>query len=135
MPQNTRPSSIDCASPSSSALCDNSKLVINQVMKESSCKSPLMAAYCQEVRKLEDKFQGIELRHILQKDNNATDFLAKLAARRDPSLSGIFINDLPKPFTCVLEGPIQTRPDVKPAPEGSDPDAKLALGAPNPVPP
>ena len=34
----------------------NSKLVVNQVMKESSCKSPLMAAYCQEVRKLKDKF-------------------------------------------------------------------------------
>ena len=34
----------------------DSELVIDQVMKESSCKSPLMATYCQEVRKLEDKF-------------------------------------------------------------------------------
>ena len=34
----------------------DSKLVIDQVMKESSCKSPLMTAYCHEVRKLEDKF-------------------------------------------------------------------------------
>ena len=34
----------------------DSELVIDQAMKESSCKSPLMAAYCQEVRKLEDKF-------------------------------------------------------------------------------
>jgi len=33
-----------------------SELVIDQVMKESSCQSPLMAAYCQEVCKLEDKF-------------------------------------------------------------------------------
>ena len=33
----------------------DSKLVVDQVMKE-SYKSPLMAAYCQEVRKLEDKF-------------------------------------------------------------------------------
>jgi len=32
------------------------ELVVDQVMKESSYKSPLMAAYCQEVRKLEDKF-------------------------------------------------------------------------------
>ena len=32
------------------------ELVVDQVMKESSCKSPLMATYCQEVRKLEDKF-------------------------------------------------------------------------------
>ncbi|XP_066374487.1 uncharacterized protein [Miscanthus floridulus] len=34
----------------------DSELVVNQVMKESSCKRPLMAAYCQEVCKLEDKF-------------------------------------------------------------------------------
>ena len=32
------------------------ELIVDQVMKESSCKSPLMTAYCQEVRKLEDKF-------------------------------------------------------------------------------
>ena len=34
----------------------DSELVVDQVMKEYSCKSPLMAAYCQEVCKLEDKF-------------------------------------------------------------------------------
>ena len=34
----------------------NLELVVDQVMKESSYKSPVMAAYCQEVRKLEDKF-------------------------------------------------------------------------------
>ena len=32
------------------------ELVVDQVMKESSCKSPLMTAYCQEVHKLKDKF-------------------------------------------------------------------------------
>ena len=34
----------------------DSELVIDQVMKESSCKRPLMTAYCKEVRKLVDKF-------------------------------------------------------------------------------
>ena len=34
----------------------DSELVVDQVMKESSCKSPLMVAYCQEVCKLEDRF-------------------------------------------------------------------------------
>ena len=34
----------------------DSELVIDQVMKESSYKRPLMATYCQEVRKLKDKF-------------------------------------------------------------------------------
>ena len=37
-------------------VCGDSELVVDHVMKESSCKSPLMTAYCQEVRKLEDKF-------------------------------------------------------------------------------
>lgn len=30
----------------------------------SSCKSDVMSRYCQEVRKLEGKFDGIELKHI-----------------------------------------------------------------------
>ena len=59
----------------------DSELVVDQVMKESSCKSPLMIAYCQEVHKLEDKFQGIELHHVPRRDNDADNFLVKLAAR------------------------------------------------------
>jgi len=75
-------------------------------MKESSCKIPFTAAYCQEVRKLEDKFQGIELHHVPRKDNDATDFLAKLAAKRDPSLARVFINNVHEPSACILEGPV-----------------------------
>ena len=37
-------------------ICGDSELVVDQVMKESSCKSPLMSAYCQDVCKLENKF-------------------------------------------------------------------------------
>ena len=37
-------------------VCGDSELVVDQVMKESSYKSPLMIAYCQEVCELEDKF-------------------------------------------------------------------------------
>ena len=103
-------------------------------MKEFSCKTPLMAAYCQEVCKLKDKFQGIELHHVPRKDNTAADFLAKLAARRDPSPSRIFINDLHEPSTHVLEGLIHTHPDAKLASEGSNPNARPVLGAPTPMP-
>ena len=46
------------------------------------------------------------MHHIRQKDNDAADFLAKFAARRDPSLNGIFINDLHESSAHVLEGPI-----------------------------
>ena len=87
-----------------------------------------MAAYCQEVCKLEDKFQGIELHHIPRRDNGAADFLTKLATMWDPSPSGVFINDVHESFARILEGPIQTHPDAKPAPGGSNPDAEPALG-------
>jgi hypothetical protein len=33
-------------------------------MKESSCRSAKMVAYCQEVHQLEDKLDGLELNHI-----------------------------------------------------------------------
>ena len=92
-------------------------------MKESSYKSPLMTAYCQEVRKLEDKFQGIELHHIPRRDNDAADFLMKLATRRDPSPSGVFINDVHEPSIRILGGPTQTHPDAPTALGGSAPDA------------
>jgi ribonuclease HI len=42
----------------------DSQLVINQVMKNSHCHDPKMEAYCDEVRRLEDKFYGLELNHI-----------------------------------------------------------------------
>jgi ribonuclease HI len=44
----------------------DSTLVVNQVMRESDCRDSRMAAYRQEVRKLEEKFDGFELHHILQ---------------------------------------------------------------------
>ena len=74
-------------------------------MKESSYKSPLMAAYCQEVRKLKDKFRGIELHHVPQKDNDAAHFLAKLVARREPPTDGVFVNDLHELSARIQEDP------------------------------
>ena len=58
----------------------DSQLVVNQVMKESSCHDTNMAAYCQEVRRLEDKFNGLELNHIPRCLNEAADALAKAAS-------------------------------------------------------
>jgi len=42
----------------------DSQLVIDQVMKASSCHDPKMEAYCKEVRRLEDKFHDLELVHV-----------------------------------------------------------------------
>ena len=75
---------------------------------------------------------GVKLHHVPRRDNDAADFLAKLAARWDPSPSRIFINDLHEPSARILEGSIQTHLDAKLVPGGSDPAAKPALGGSDP---
>ena len=49
-------------------------------MKELSCHNAKIAVYCQEVRQLEDKFNGLELNHILRRLNEVADTLAKMAS-------------------------------------------------------
>ena len=49
-------------------------------MKESCCHDTKMEAYYQEVRRLEDKFDGLELNHIPRRLNEAADTLAKAAS-------------------------------------------------------
>jgi hypothetical protein len=43
----------------------DSELIFNQVMRESNYRDSRMATYRQEDGKLEDKFDGFELHHIL----------------------------------------------------------------------
>jgi hypothetical protein len=70
-------------------------------MKESSCHDPRMAAYCQAVCLLEDKFDGLELNHVVRRFNEAMDELAKLAFSRELVPYDIFASDLHKPsVTC-----------------------------------
>jgi ribonuclease HI len=75
----------------------DSKLVVDQVMKDSNCESPLMDAYCQEVQKLEGKFWGLDLHQISRKENLDANALAKMAAERKPVPSGVFVNHLNTP--------------------------------------
>jgi hypothetical protein len=45
-------------------------------MKESTCQNKKMEPYYKEVLKLEGRFDGIELHHILQRDNKEANALA-----------------------------------------------------------
>ena len=47
-------------------------------MKEASCHDSKMASYYDEVQNLKEIFNGLELHHILRRDNLATDALAKI---------------------------------------------------------
>ena len=60
----------------------DSQLVIDQVMKNSHCRDPKMEAYCDKVRRLEDKFYGLEINHIARRYNETADELAKIASGR-----------------------------------------------------
>ena len=60
----------------------DSDLVVNQVIKEWDIRSTAMTTYCVAVRKLEKKFDGMELHHILRSQNQAVDDLAKLGSTR-----------------------------------------------------
>lgn len=71
----------------------DSQLVVDQIMKVSSCHSDVMAAYCQEVCKLEGKFDALELKHIPRWCNEAAGSLVKMASGRETIPPGIFAND------------------------------------------
>ena len=66
-------------------------------MKESSCHDAKMAAYYQEVRRLEDKFNGLELNHIPRRLNEVANALAKAASGQEPVPIGVFSSDQYKP--------------------------------------
>jgi ribonuclease HI len=75
----------------------DSQLVINQVMKNSHCRDPKMEAYCDEVRRLEDKFYGLELNHVARRYNETADELAKIASGRTTVPPDVFSRDLHQP--------------------------------------
>jgi ribonuclease HI len=58
----------------------DSLLVVNQANNEWLCLDDKMLLYCQELRKLENNFDGLEYLHILQRKNEVTDELAKLSS-------------------------------------------------------
>jgi ribonuclease HI len=75
----------------------DSQLVIDQVMKNSHCRDRKMEAYCDEVRRLEDKFYGLELNHIARRYNETADELAKIASGRTTVPPDVFSRDKHQP--------------------------------------
>jgi hypothetical protein len=104
----------------------DSQLVIDQVMKDSSCHDPKMAAYCREVRRLEDKFNGLELIRVPRWDNKAADTLVNMASGREPVLAGVFASNQLQPSIRYGEsGRVGKEPPAQgmtadPSPSGAD---------------
>jgi len=82
----------------------DSQLVIDQVMKSSSCHNLKMEAYCKEVRRLEDKFHSLVLIHVAWRYNEAADELAKIASTRGTVPPDAFSRDLHEPSVDLGSG-------------------------------
>jgi ribonuclease HI len=83
----------------------DSQLVIDQVMKNSHCRDRKMEAYCDEVRRLEDKFYGLELNHVARRYNETADELAKIASGRTTVPPDVFSRDIHQPFVETDDTP------------------------------
>ena len=99
----------------------DSILVINQVTKDCTCQDENMAAYCQEVRWLENKFEGLELSYILQHHNEAVDELANFGSRREKVSDDIFVEHLHEPTVKKKPEP-SAKAEAEPQPTISTPD-------------
>jgi hypothetical protein len=56
-----------------------------------------MDAYVQEVRKLENKFSGLEVHHVIREHNVGADILSRLGSTRAQVPAGVFIQELKQP--------------------------------------
>ncbi|XP_066165825.1 uncharacterized protein [Oryza sativa Japonica Group] len=91
----------------------DSELVANQVHKDYKCSNPELSKYLSEVRKLERRFDGIEVRHVYRKDNVEPDDLARRASRREPLEPGTFLDVLTKPSVKEVSGEVgPSTPDI-----------------------
>src|SRR4051812_41888608 len=73
----------------------DSQLVVKQVNKD--YQSPLMKAYVDEVRKLEECFDGIQAEHVPRAENDIADYLSKHATLKLPVEPGTFVLQLTQP--------------------------------------
>jgi ribonuclease HI len=104
----------------------DSQLVIDQVMKNSHCRDPKMEAYCDEVRRLEDKFYGLELNHIARRYNETADELAKIASRRTTVPPDVFSRDVHQPSVKINDTPEPEEASVQPEEASAQPEVPSA---------
>jgi hypothetical protein len=95
----------------------DSQLVIDQVIKSSSYRDPKMEAYCGEVRRLEDKFHGLELNNIACRYNEAADELTKIASNRTTVPPDVFTRDLHQPSVNIRADGGVDGPSLDPLPK------------------
>jgi hypothetical protein len=68
----------------------DSQLVVNFSNKSYTPKDEYMAAYLEEHRKMEKRFQGLELKHIPRGENVKVDEITKRASHRLAQPASVF---------------------------------------------
>jgi len=104
----------------------DSQLVIDQVMKNSHCRDPKMEAYCDEVRRLEDKFYGLELNHVARRYNETADELAKIASGQTTVPPDVFSRDLHQPSVKTDDTPEPEKASTEPEAPSAQSEAPSA---------
>jgi hypothetical protein len=62
-----------------------------------------MNTYVAEIRKLENKFSGLEINHVIRDNNVGADVLSKLGSDRAKVPPGVFVHELHHPSTRQLD--------------------------------
>jgi ribonuclease HI len=75
----------------------DSLVVISQINKDWDCSTDSMGKYCAAVRKLEDKFEGLEFHHVERDRNAVADALLKLGSSQAQVPSRIFVQEVSHP--------------------------------------
>ena len=70
--------------------------MVRQVNKD--YQSPLMEAYVEEVRGLEEHFDKLQTEHVPRAENNIADHLSECAAQKLPVEPGTFVLHLTQPI-------------------------------------
>jgi ribonuclease HI len=114
------------------------QLIIDQVMKNYHCRDQKMEAYCDEVRRLEDKFYGLELNHVARRYNETADELAKIASGRTTVPPNVFSWDIYQPSVKLNNAPepkeTSAQPEVPSVAEGEALRVEVERNGVTPVP-
>jgi ribonuclease HI len=100
----------------------DSQLVIDQVMKNSHYRDRKMEAYCDEVRRLKDKFYGLELNHVARRYNETADELAKIASGRTTVFPDVFSRDIHQPSVKTDDTPEPGEASAQPEEASTHPE-------------
>jgi hypothetical protein len=95
-------------------------------MKNSHCRDRKMEAYCDEVRRLEDKFYGLELNHVARLYNETVNELSKIASGRATVPSDVFSRDIHQPSIKTDDTPEPGEAMTQPEEASAQPEAPSA---------